>query len=265
MRKRVIGGVALAAASVGLVGAAHADGYSRTSAKDAPVMAEAVNWNGAYIGAAIGYGIATTDVDLKYKGYDYGYDEYKAVDYYEGSSSSLFSLDGISSEGVQGTITVGYDRQIHPGVLAGIFADYTFGDLDTNASLLGAIKLDAEISDTWSVGARLGLIRSNTLWYAMAGYTESDLNWKISAYGYKLASGGENLTGYFIGGGVEHQLARGLTLKAEYRFSDYDQVTLAKGYGLSLDTETDVHSVRVGVAWKFDMFDRTPEPVAPLK
>lgn len=52
--------------------------------------------------------------------------------------------------------------------------------------------------------------------------------------------------GFFVGGGVEQVLSRNVSLKFEYRFSDYDDVTVA---GTKFDNE--VHSVRLGVNYKF--------------
>jgi outer membrane immunogenic protein len=253
-----------AAASVLLAGAASAGG----SMKDAPAAPCCdANWSGLYLGAAVGYGMASTELDVNHQYWDYDNGVWE-------SPTHLFNLDGLSSQGATGTLTVGYDRQVHPGLVIGVFGDYTFGDLDTDVTLnifdAFTARLGAHLGDTWSVGARIGLVRSCcTMWYALAGYTQSELGWDLHVDGYKVASGSEDLKGYFIGGGVEQQLGRGLSLKLEYRFTSFDGVRIGSYYfdegmqRINLDTETDVHSVRLGVSWKFGLDHRAE--AAPLK
>jgi len=254
-------GLAAGAALAISAGTAYADGYARGSMKDA-MPVQQVNWNGLYIGAAVGYGVASTELNYRSEGYDYDWDEW-----YGGSAN----LDGISSKGFQGVLTLGYDRQIHPNLVFGVFGDYALGDLETKASITNiygdGLRLDAEITDSWAIGARLGLVRSCcTMWYVAAGYAQADFDWKASVlYEGSAAgaiSGGKKLSGWFIGGGVEHQLRENLFLKLDYRFTDYDSerllsYTYDNGYDYerqSLDMETSVHSVRLGVNWKVDLF-----------
>src|SRR5690606_25826665 len=117
--KKVLIGIAAGAALTLSANAALADGYGYGSVKDATVAPQ-VNWNGLYIGAAVGYGIATTDLS----GYS---DTYEVKEW--GHLWQLFgpkhwhwnsagtAAKGLSGDGAQGTLTLGYDRQIHPGLL----------------------------------------------------------------------------------------------------------------------------------------------------
>ncbi|MCL4767072.1 MAG: outer membrane beta-barrel protein [Hyphomicrobiaceae bacterium] len=258
MKKTLIGLAAGTALSVS-AGTALADGYAYGSVKDLPpVDCCQANWNGLYIGAAAGYGIASTELDLK------------AVEDYEGMETfNIFNLDGISSKGFQGVISLGYDRQVHPGFVIGVFGDYSFGDLETDASLLEFARLDAEITDSWAVGARLGLVRSCcTMWFVTAGYAQADLDWRVSSE-WESISGGTSLAGWFVGGGVEQQMRDNLFLKLEYRYTDYDSerlFSIGDEYErLDLDSQTEVHSVRLGVNWKVDLFHGRQAPPPPLK
>jgi outer membrane immunogenic protein len=237
--KKALVSLAAGAALAATAGVANADGYGYGSVKDAPLAAPQANWNGLYIGAAVGYGIATTEVEAgEYEGFP------------------VVNLDGLSSEGLQGTITVGYDRQIHPNWVLGIFADYSLGELETDISVpIFVSAVEATIKDSWAIGARVGYINSCcTMWYVTAGYAHADVDLKgfFTIYPISLS---ENMDGWFIGGGVEHQLSNNLFLKLDYRYTDYDKVTWApaeaEGY---LDTETDVHSIRLGLNWKVDLF-----------
>lgn len=255
------------AAGTGLgASGALADGYFGGSIKDAPVVS-VDSWSGLYIGAAVGYGVATTDVDVS--------KQWKHKEHKWSDPKSILNLDGLSSEGALGTLTLGYDHQVTPGLLIGVFGDYTFGDLENEISLFegfGGPKLQSELKDTWSIGARIGLVRDKTLWYVMAGYTETDLDWSLSVKGDEKASGGETLDGYFVGLGVEHQIFNNVSLKLDYRFSDYDGLNLSHEHDFgcwevkkNLETDTDVHAVRLGLNVKFNNLFEREIAAAPLK
>ncbi len=141
-----------------------------------------------------------------------------------------------SLKGAQGSVALGYDFQLTPGLVLGAFADYTFGAVDTTFSLT-----TFSFDNQWSIGTRLGLVRSCcTLWYATAGYTQADF--RISEEGRSLE---ETMKGYFVGLGVEQALSKNVSLKLEYRYSDYDDVTVL---GVAFDNEA--HAIRLGANWK---------------
>lgn len=231
MKKALIG-LAAGTALTMAAGAANADGYGYGSVKDSPMVAPQVNWNGLYLGAAVGYGFASIEPSAEFG--DFG-----------------ASLDGLSSEGVQGTISLGYDRQIHPNVVLGIFGDYTFGDLETELSISfdgpGANIGVFNISDSWAIGAKLGFVHTCcTMLYATAGYAHADLE--------VLSLLSKSMDGWFIGGGIEHQLMNNIFLKLDYRYTDYGKVRWVDEDWIGINTDTDVHTVRLGVNWKVDLF-----------
>jgi outer membrane immunogenic protein len=72
------------------------------------------------------------------------------------------------------------------------------------------------------VGGRIGaVVGGNNLLYAKAGYTNARYAVSGTATGVDLAHG--NLDGVRVGAGVEHQLSNHTFLKAEYRYSNYEQ------------------------------------------
>jgi opacity protein-like surface antigen len=204
-----------AAVALGLAaGEAGAEGYERgRSIKDTTSPGDCcqTHWGGLYVGAAAGYGLGTmrvVDADVSYP----------------------------SLKGAQGSVALGYDLQLKPGLVLGAFADYTFGAVDTTFSLT-----TFSFDNQWSIGARLGVVRSCcTLWYGMAGYTQADF--RISEEGRSLE---ETMKGYFVGLGVEQALSKNVSLKLEYRYSDYDDVTVL---GVAFDNEA--HAIRLGANWK---------------
>ena len=225
MNKFLIGLAAAGALAVTAT-VASADGYNYGSVKDAAPVAAQVNWSGVYIGAAVGYSTASTDRDV------FGYSD----------------GEGVTNDGFQGVISVGYDRMIHSNVVLGVFADYAFGDLERTESIFGGFaQVKSDISNNWAIGARLGYVRSSsTMWYLNAGYAQADYDWSINGYDES-----KTLDGYFVGGGVEQQLRDNLFLKAEYRYTDFGKEDI---FGDFVQNDTDVHSLRLGVTWKVDLF-----------
>lgn len=225
----------------GTAGAARADGLYH-SAKDAPPAPSpccTASWGGFYVSGSVGYGIASSEIS-----HDIAVDD-----------DDFSQNDDIASDGATGTIAVGYDRELS-SVVIGVFADYTFGDLEGSGTLTGpddyTLSYDLDLKESWAVGARLGLTRSCcTMWYVTAGYTATEIEFAGDL--------SEDLDGYFVGLGVEQQIRAGWSMKLEYRYSDYEDVTLfdetttACGTSCSqrIDAETDVHAVRFGIAYKF--------------
>jgi outer membrane immunogenic protein len=165
---------------------------------------------------------------------------------------AALGFDGIGGEGVFGTVTVGYDRVIRPGWVAGVFADYDFGSgisTDVSLSILdlqGSASLDHEYS--WAIGGRLGFLTNpGTLVYGTAGYTQAQFDY------FGLLS--KTYGGYFVGAGIESFLRDNWTLKLEYRFSQFDSETLASGnigsFGFSIEDEPSMHTARLVLSYKF--------------
>lgn len=288
----------LAASAMLALGASSALADGMVSTKDvvaAPCCT--ANWSGIYIGAAVGYGIARSKTHYQVDSVQVGdildpdNTQIPATQFFGDSTSS------IASDGFTGTVTLGYDRDIGRNIVIGVFADYTFGDLESDfipeyQQTVDFLPFGAQstisLSNQWAVGARIGLTRSCcALWYLTAGYTQVDLD--VEDHRERDTSGtppeqglgtrSSTLHGYFIGGGVEQQIYNNLTLKLEYRYSDFGDQNVydvtqvfqctpvpCTGAGIKrqerLEMDTDIHAVRLGLAYKFN---REPEPVAPLK
>ncbi len=141
-----------------------------------------------------------------------------------------------------GTIQVGIDRQIGQSFVIGAFADFDLykdsGDnfsvsVDHNRDgfsfdhLKGSLSGKVELDNVWSVGGRIGaLVTPRFLLYGMGGYTQANLdgNLTFTLNNNKTVSVGlpDELHGYFVGGGGEVKLRGNLSLKIEYRYSDFD-------------------------------------------
>src|SRR5262245_14306750 len=267
--------VGAAASLVLMTSNAVADGMPRRAAKAPGVVCCEPNWTGFYIGVGVGGAFVHHDHSAKLinevKDYETTY-----VDVLK-----LWDLDGGRTHAF-GTVTVGYDHQFAGHWVAGLFVDYDFGNGKNEARFIDDIfRVRDGHEHARSIGGRLGFLSSpSTLLYLSTGWPQVSIDRDFS-----IVEGGTELfrrsfdkerDGWFVGAGIETQLGwlhSGLSLRGEYRFTrlddDHRKVELG-GYGcgegcyestrLEFDRDTDVHSVRVVLAYKFGR----REAIAPL-
>jgi outer membrane immunogenic protein len=182
------------------------------------------NWSGFYVNAGGGYGMYNADTTWF-------------------SAAGGPFLPGTQTQGGRGwfgTVGGGYDRQFTDRIVAGVFADYDFANLegtiqDQGIFALGTMKLES----AWSAGGRVGwLITPSILTYFNAGYTEahfSGADLKVNIVGGSVAGPLGTLAttlpshtygGWFLGGGVETKVASNWIWRSEYRYADYGDATL---------------------------------------
>jgi outer membrane immunogenic protein len=206
----------MAAALAFAATSAGAEGLEDRGSVREGAYAAPLKWTGPYLGAAAAYGIAVSELS-------------------GGGENDVFD---IALRGAQGVVTVGYDWQLSPVWVLGLFGDYAFGKIE---GTFDEADDNFIIDKQWAVGARLGLVVTpSTLLYTSAGYTRADV--EVSGF-FSIE---ETLDGYFAGLGVEQAINRNLSLKLDYRFSDYEDFTFQ---GFNFDNE--VHSVRLGLTWRF--------------
>ena len=196
------------------------------------------------------------------------------------------------------TVQVGYDRLLRDRFLIGAFADFDFynssssnfsGSLDGLATFAGSIALD----HVWSGGGRLGvLLNERILLFASGGYTQASIDSSLDVTftgGPTLAMNlPDELHGYFVGGGGELKLDRNVSLKLEYRWSDFGSGSASASsgplqsstvdciktphcaeckqwtvteYNVHSEFDAGIHSLRANLVWKFS----DPEPPPALK
>jgi outer membrane immunogenic protein len=229
------------------------------------------NWTGVYIGVGVGGAFTQHEHSARFIE-DRGYSTYV---------ERLWDLDNGRSHAF-GTVTVGYDHLIRSHWVAGIFADYDFGNGKNDSRILPdelGVRLRDENKHAWSIGGRLGFLSSpSTLLFLSTGWTRVSIDRDIEITVLDTRrSFDKDLNGWFIGAGMETQLGwlhPGLSLRGEYRFTrlDDDHRTLnLAGAGdcydsctrrLEFDHDVDVHSFRVVLAYKFG---RREVVAAPLK
>lgn len=137
-------------------------------------------------------------------------------------------VPGGNSDGVTYGAGVGYDLQRGRGVF-GLEAEITDSSTDecVNDFTIAGDELCAATGRDLYVGARAGAVVSpNLLLYAKAGYTNGRVRLDYddgTAATTDDFSVGRNLDGIRLGAGAEYALSRNAYLKAEYRYSNYEQ------------------------------------------
>jgi outer membrane immunogenic protein len=223
--KRLIVALTAIAAFTGAAGAA--DMAPRTYTK-APMMAPAPSWTGFYLFGGGGGGLWAADTTTQNTAT---------------GACILCVNQRQGGSGWFGTVGAGYDWQFNQTWVAGVFADGQFGSIsgsiqDQTARAVGTEKMRT----AWAAGVRVGyLVAPNVLSYVNGGYSGS--NWSGTSLvsttngaqlNPALHTNGFDRAGFFIGGGVEHNLdlfginAPGWFMKTEYRSAFYNRRNISE-------------------------------------
>jgi outer membrane immunogenic protein len=252
-------------------------GDGKTEAADNFVPRVTSSWTSAYLGLGGGYGVANNTLELS--------------DRFEPDPGSVFSA-GVPFGHDGGILfaTIGYDYQISPMFVVGVFGDADYSHLKQRNSLTLSLDEDAELhggtktefKNMLMVGGRIGyLARPDTMLFVSGGYASVDagatnLSLGASIEGTEVEGGsttligGRHFDGGFIGGGIETRLNDSLSLRAEYRYIDLgsDTVRLLPNdlpeinEVVSTKFDPDIQMGRLSINYRFG--GNTAEP-APLK
>jgi len=196
--------------------------------------AQANDWNGVYAGIGIGIGAVVHDVDVNVP-----------------IIPAAIGVDGIGGEGFFGTLVVGMDHVLNGNIVVGGFAEYDFSNIETEINITGAPDLDIEQESAWGLGVRAGMLVSpETLWYVSLGYTQTTFDGPTIA-GLPAPLRIDDFDGYFIGVGAESQIGNNLSLRGEYRYTQYQDETIFSVPGtVSADLEPSTHTGRLVLSYK---------------
>lgn len=180
------------------------------------------SWTGLYVGAGIGGGAAIIDQSLIGAGFS----------------------DSSAAQGFLATVATGYDYRLNRHIVAGAFFDYDLSGISTDSEL-PIFFSSAEHRYSWAVGARVGyLVNPATLLYVATGFTRAGFDFDML--------GRFNFSGYFLGAGVEAQIAGNWALRGEYRFTQFDSKTVDDGCGCGIGLEPSMHTGRVLLIYRFN-------------
>ena len=222
-------------------------------------------WTGFYVGAQVGYEFGKSNGVSRLAG-----------------SGAVIDANSSSKDGVIGGGHVGYlfSTQSLPvlGSLFGSNGGFGFGtggvigiegDVDGTSArasyLLPASGVFNSARDNiqGSIRGRLGVAFDRVLFYATGGAAFGDLrNSYTNVVTGAFDQTSHTRVGYTVGGGVEYAFTNNVSVRAEYRYTDFGSFTdnLANSTGGAVNVshrETD-NRVQAGVSYKFDTFAAAP-------
>lgn len=212
-----------------------------------------INWSGAYIGGALGYGNADHNLSAHDYFKDYcgrassvgdpfvnrhrddraGQLDQGILPTCDGTHSELIAadsreianLDGLNSAGIVGDFRLGYDKQMGRFIF-GLYGTYGLSSMEANGSIdeVGSFKL--ERGDDWSAGARAGvLVNDRTLLYALVAYTQTEYDLSVTD-GTDTLSKNTDFDGITVGGGIEFAVSKNIFLGLEGTHTFYNEETV---------------------------------------
>ncbi|MFT3687502.1 outer membrane protein [Paenirhodobacter sp.] len=228
-------------------GAVSAGGYSPAPVEPAAVSAVVQDWNGAYVGATLGYAFGADDrIGLAYNG----------VVHSTGENFKLHGLNGGLRLGYRTQINrwvFGPELSIEGGSVKDSFDRSAYDeDFDETDWANGKTKLKHMAALRLKAGY---LVNDKTLFYGIAGVAKSK-------YDYKLAEGTDadtdfqldrdfSRTGYVVGLGVERKLTERVSLTAEYEYANFGKKALAGDFGVITQATPKFSNIKIGVNFSF--------------
>ncbi|MET2825487.1 outer membrane protein [Mesorhizobium shangrilense] len=212
---------------------------SAASAADVVIEsgAAAYNWSGVYVGGNIGWSQLKSDwhdVDD-----DWGGDTY-----------------GAGSDGLLVGAVIGYNQQLANNIVLGIEADlaYTSNKRSFDAPDSGDVSLENNMDMFGTVRARAGYAFDRFMPYITGGLAVAHFKHQWTEDGDPTDSWpdfGGTKAGWTIGAGAEYALNDQWTVKAEYLYADFGDVTSMNEDGYRMKVDRSVNTVRFGMNYKF--------------
>jgi outer membrane immunogenic protein len=133
--------------------------------------------------------------------------------------------DRYSDSGVFGGIHVGYNYQFSGPLVIGAQLEYNFAGITGSVVAPPLDLLTTSIREFGSADARIGWAFDRLLIYAIGGFAYGDIGNEIQIAG--LAPGvidffRTNRYGWNVGGGLEYNFYGNWTVRAEYRYYDWE-------------------------------------------
>jgi outer membrane immunogenic protein len=213
-----------------------------------------VNWTGFYLSGGGGYGLWAADQQST-----------SAFSFPAGQVSPSSRTGG---RGYFGTVSGGYDWQINPTWVIGVFGDAQFGDIKGTYNVQSITDVGTTKNNlSYAAGARLGyLVAPNVLSYVNGGYSHADFSSSVltsatgGAVGYTIPKA--HYDGWFLGGGVENSLdmfgisSPGWFMKTEYRVAEYNRKPADLVFGTTpsgtISFKPYVQTVQTSLVYRFN-------------
>ncbi len=209
------------------------------------------SWTGIWFAALVGYDMSNTNLTLD------AFNNHEENENF-GDRVGGAHLDGLGGEGFTATVQLGGDYQIGERIVAGGWAEYTFGGVESSAGVdyYGyGTRLDVEQNDSYGFFGRAGVLvgaERDTLLYGAAGWVFTEADAKLSGDGFGTIRKTFEFDGPAAEVGVEHRFAPGIRGKVSARYTWLDEQLLSH-WGdddcerYELNGEPGVWGVKVGV------------------
>jgi outer membrane immunogenic protein len=233
--------------------AAAADLPAVKSEDPAALAATPFSWTGFYAGAQFGYGWSSSQERL--------YEPWRAP-----QGWAYWANSQLDPKGWLGGAYAGYNYAFENGLVLGAEGDFAFTNMKNKSPLFvyGPFNVyspgdydRSKIDWTGAVRGRVGYAFGRFLPYLAGGVAFAKFDDRIHHL-YVKTSYGTTATGWTIGAGLEYALLDNLTLRAEYRYSDFGKIgrkntaTIPQNrYNQNVQYDLSIQDVRLGVAYKF--------------
>jgi outer membrane immunogenic protein len=180
---------------------------------------------------------------------------------YPGPGISLDLPDFGGKGGVAG-IEVGYDKRFGDKLVLGVQLGHATSAIDTDAALNLGFFLPLDLtytyraSSTTSLLGRIGyLVNDKSMIFALAGLTRAQFEGDLSTGGGGGTSYGLSLEGVTLGAGIETKLTDKVSLRLDYRVTQFQDHELFDGFigpiAAEANLESSMQTVNAAVVMHF--------------
>lgn len=207
-------------------------------AADLPLKAPAIptyDWNGAYVGAHVGYGFSTAHGEV-----------------IDGPAFPTHHHFG----GAMAGFHAGYNVLLPSHILLGAEADISFPSYFESNALIATTPtagnmLTERLDYAGSLRARFGYATPQWLLYVTGGFAFAGERFENELAPFKDKKLAYR-TGWAAGAGIEYAIAPLWSARLEYLYSDFSRTSVVMNSGLQATSALDMHSVRLGLSRKID-------------
>ena len=173
----------------------------------------------------------------------------------------VYEFSGGPDWAVMGGVVAGYDFLPAQNILFGGFVELDFSNASFNLIAPDGDLNIFEAGTIFNIGARLGLLVSDTtLLYGTGGYSSGEFEYTYAKGASDQYINTRTFTGWFIGAGAEQQLSGPWSAKLEYRYTSYGDQQVGAGTGggpapvdmVTRDMNADTHAIRLGINFSFN-------------
>lgn len=189
------------------------------------------DWTGFYTGAQLGYAWGGADADDVTTGDSFSYDP----------------------DGWVGGVHLGYNWQ-RDALVAGLEGDLELAGME-DSDEVGDIQVSSDVDWQGSLRGRVGASFGNMLVYGTAGAAYAGIEKRIDNEATSETDSFDNSRwGWTAGAGLEVGMTESVSVRAEYRYSDFGTETVASGDaapGDAFEFDESWHSLRLGASYNF--------------